>query len=111
MKDIEKAIMASDLGINPQSDGRVIRLVFPILSQERRNELVKKVKAFGEDAKVRIRNIRREDMDKYKKQKKDSEITEDDYTVIEKDIQKLTDESTAKIDDIVKEKTDEIMEV
>ena len=111
MKDIEKAIMASDLGINPQSDGRVIRLVFPILSQERRNELVKKVKAFGEDAKVWIRNIRREDMDKYKKQKKDSEITEDDYTVIEKDIQKLTDESTAKIDDIVKEKTEEIMEV
>ncbi len=72
---------------------------------------MKRVKAYGEDAKVRIRNIRRDDMDKYKKQKKDSEITEDDYIIIEKDIQKLTDESTAKIDDIVKEKTDEIMEV
>jgi len=111
IKMIEKAILASDLGINPQNDGRVIRLVFPILSQERRNELVKKVKTYGEEAKVKIRNIRRDDIEKYKKQKKDSVITEDDYAIIEKDIQNLTDENITKIDDIVKSKTDEIMEV
>ncbi|HOD92747.1 MAG TPA: ribosome recycling factor [Clostridia bacterium] len=111
IKMIEKAILASDLGINPQNDGRVIRLVFPVLSQERRNDLVKKVKAYGEEAKVKIRNIRRDDIEKYKKQKKDSIITEDDYAIIEKDIQNLTDTNITKIDDIVKSKTDEIMEV
>lgn len=111
LKEVERAILASDLGINPQNDGRVIRLAFPVLSQERRNDLVKKVKAYGEEAKIRIRNVRREDIDKYKKQKKDSVITEDDYTIIEKDIQALTDEYTLKVDEIVNIKTDEIMEV
>jgi ribosome recycling factor len=111
LKSVEKAILASDIGITPQSDGRVIRLVFPVLSQERRNELVKKVKVYGEEVKVKIRNLRRDDIEYYKKQRKDSIITEDDYTMIEKDIQDLTDAYIIEIDDVIKSKTNEIMEI
>ncbi len=111
IKLIEKAILASDLGINPQSDGRVIRLVFPILSEERRNELVKRIKAYGEEAKVKVRNIRRDDIERYKKLQKNSEITEDDLIIAQKEIQDITDEKINAIDNIVKEKTEEILEV
>ena len=97
LKGIEKAILASDLGINPQNDGRVIRLVFPQLTEERRKELVKQVKKYGEESKVAIRNIRRDAIDKFKKQQKSSEITEDDYKVAEKDIQKLTEEKEKEL--------------
>ena len=83
LKGIEKAILASELGINPQNDGRAIRLVFPQLTEERRKELAKQVKKYGEEAKVAVRNIRREAIDKFKKQQKASEITEDDYKTIE----------------------------
>ena len=92
LKGIEKAILASDLGINPQNDGRSIRLVFPQLTEERRKELAKQVKKYGEESKVAVRNIRRDAIDKFKKQQKASEITEDDYKNIEKDVQKLTDD-------------------
>ncbi|MGN1001835.1 MAG: ribosome recycling factor, partial [Oscillospiraceae bacterium] len=85
LKGIEKAIQASDLGINPQNDGKVIRLVFPQLTEERRKELVKQVKKYGEEAKVAVRNIRRDAMEKFKKQQKASEITEDDFKKMEKD--------------------------
>ena len=92
LKGIEKAILASDLGLNPQNDGRTIRLIFPALTEERRRDLVKQVKKYGEEAKVAVRNIRRDAMDKFKAQKKKSEITEDDLKIIEKDLQKLTDD-------------------
>ena len=92
LKGIEKAILASDLGINPQNDGRAIRLVFPALTEERRRDLAKQVKKYSEDAKVAVRNIRRDAMEKFKTQKKKSEITEDDLKIIEKDLQKLTDD-------------------
>ena len=111
LKGIEKAILASDLGINPQNDGRVIRLVFPQLTEERRKELAKQVKKYGEESKVAVRNIRRDAIDKFKKQQKASEITEDDYKDIEKDIQKLTDAAIKDIDKIDAEKEKEIMEV
>ena len=90
LKPIEKAIQISDLGINPQNDGRVIRLVFPQLTEERRKELTKQVKKYSEDAKVAIRNIRRDAMDAYKKKLKASEITEDDHKKSEKELQDLT---------------------
>ena len=92
LKSVEKAIQASELGINPQNDGRVIRLAFPQLTEERRQELVKQVRKYGEEAKVAIRNIRRDAMENFKAQKKKSEITEDDLKDIEKDLQKLTDD-------------------
>ena len=111
LKAIEKAIQASDLGINPQNDGRVIRLVFPQLTEERRKELVKQVKKYGEDAKVAVRNIRRDAMDKFKKQQKASEITEDDYKNIEKDIQKLTDDYIKEVDSITDKKEKELFEI
>ncbi len=98
LKRIEKAILASDLGINPQNDGRMIRLVFPPLTEERRKDLVKQTKKYGEECKVAIRNIRRDAIDKFKKQQKVSEITEDDYKNAEKDIQKLTDDYIKEID-------------
>ncbi|MBS7365143.1 MAG: ribosome recycling factor, partial [Oscillospiraceae bacterium] len=94
LKGIEKAILASELGINPQNDGRAIRLVFPQLTEERRKELAKQVKKYGEEAKVAVRNIRRDAIDKFKKQQKASEMTEDDYKIAEKDMQKLTDDFT-----------------
>ena len=106
LKGIEKAILTSELGINPQNDGRVIRLVFPQLTEERRKELAKQVRKYGEECKVAIRNIRRDAMDKIKKQQKAGEITEDDQKDLEKQLQKLTDENIKDVDKLtdVKEK-------
>ena len=111
LKGIEKAILTSDLGIHPQNDGRMIRLVFPPLTEERRNELVKQTKKYGEEAKVAVRNIRRDAIEKYKKQQKASEITEDDYKNVEKDIQKLTDDFTKEIEKIMAAKEKELKEI
>lgn len=111
LKGIEKAILASELGINPQNDGRAIRLVFPQLTEERRKELAKQVKKYGEEAKVAVRNIRRDAIDKFKKQQKASEITEDDYKNIEKDIQKLTDDYIKVVEDIAAKKEKELFEI
>ena len=111
VKEIEKAIMMSDLGINPSDDGRVIRLVFPELTEDRRKELVKEVKKKAEGAKVAIRNIRRDAMEKFKAQKKKSEITEDELKIAEKDLQKLTDDSCKEIDKILDNKEKELMSV
>ena len=111
MKLIEKAIQASDLGINPQNDGRVIRLAFPQLTEERRKELIKQVRKYGEESKTAIRNIRREAMDAFKKQQKKSEITEDDLKNAEKDIQKLTDDYIADVDKMVSKKEKELSEI
>ncbi len=111
LKGIEKAILASDLGINPQNDGRTIRLVFPPLTEERRRDLVKQTKKYGEESKVAIRNIRRDAIDKFKKQQKASEMTEDDYKIAEKDIQKLTDDYIKEIDKITERKEKELTEI
>ena len=111
LKEIEKAINASDIGIAPQNDGKVIRLNFPPLTEERRKELVKTVKKYTEEAKVQIRNARRDAMDKYKAMKKDGEITEDDLKETEKDIQDLTDKYIKEIDNISAAKEKEILEV
>ena len=111
LKKIEKAIQTSDLGINPQNDGRVIRLVFPQLTEERRRELTKQVKKYGEDAKVAVRNIRRDAMDYIKSLKKKSEITEDDQKKAEKDLQELTDKYIKKVDDACAVKEKELMEL
>ena len=111
IKEIEKAILNSDLGINPTNDGKVIRLVFPELTEDRRKELAKDIKKKGENAKVAIRNIRREANDAFKKMNKASEISEDEQKGAEDDIQKLTDEFIAKIDNMVDEKSKEIMTV
>ena len=111
LKGIEKAILASDLGINPQNDGRVIRLVFPQLTEERRKELAKQVKKYGEESKVAVRNIRRDAIDKFKKQQKASEITEDELKIAEKDLQKLTDDSCKEIDKLLDNKEKELMSV
>ena len=111
LKKIEKAILISDLGINPQNDGIMIRLVFPPLTEERRKELVKQTKKMAEDAKVAIRNIRRDAIEKLKKQQKASEITEDDYKIAEKDIQKLTDDFTKELDKIAEKKEKELTSI
>ena len=111
LKGIEKAILASDLGINPQNDGRGIRLVFPPLTEERRRDLVKQTKKYGEESKVAIRNIRRDAIEKFKKQQKTSEMTEDDYKIAEKDIQKLTDDYIKEIDKITERKEKELTEI
>ena len=111
LKPIEKAIQVSDLGINPQNDGRIIRLVFPQLTEERRKELTKQVKKYAEDAKVAIRNLRRDFMDQLKKEQKKSEITEDDLKKGEKDLQDLTDKYTKKVDDLCARKEKELMEI
>jgi ribosome recycling factor len=111
LKGIEKAIQASELGINPQNDGRVIRLSFPQLTEERRKELAKQVRKYGEDAKVAVRNIRRETMEKYKKQQKTSEITEDDQKDLEKDLQKVTDDCIKNIDGLTEDKVKELFEI
>ena len=111
LKKIEKAIQSSELGINPQNDGRVIRLVFPQLTEERRRDLVKQVKKYGEEGKVAVRNIRRDAMDYIKKLKKDSEITEDDQKKAEKDLQELTDKYIKKVDDACAVKEKELMEI
>ena len=111
LKLIEKAIQTSDLGINPQNDGKIIRLAFPQLTEERRKELVKQVHKFGEEAKVSVRNIRRDAIEKFKAQKKKSEITEDDLRDIEKDMQKLTDDRCKEIDELARKKEKELMEL
>ena len=111
LKGIEKAILASDLGITPQSDGRAIRLVFPQLTEERRKELRKQVLKEGEDAKVAIRNIRRDAMDLAKKMKKDGELTEDEQKNAEKAIQDITDKYIKNVDAITAKKEKEIMEI
>ena len=111
MKAIEKAILSSDLGINPQNDGRIIRLVFPQLTEERRKELAKQVRKYGEEAKVAVRNIRRDAMDKFKKEQKKGEITEDDLKDLEKDMQKLTDDYTKEVDKLTSAKEKELFEI
>lgn len=108
---IEKAIQKSDIGINPTNDGSVIRLVFPQLTGEKRKELCKDIKKYGEEAKVTIRNARRDALDKIKKMKKDSLITEDDVKNAEKEIQKLTDDFCKDIDNMVSDKEKEIMSI
>ena len=111
LKAIEKAIQTSDLGINPQNDGKVIRLAFPQLTEERRKELTKQVKKYGENGKVAIRNIRRDAMDEFKKKKKASEITEDDLKELEKELQDLTDKRCKDIDELTVKKEQELMAV
>lgn len=108
---IEKAIQESDIGINPQNDGDVIRLTFPQLTEERRKEIVKNVKGIGEDSKVSVRAIRRDAIDKLKKMKKNSEITEDDSKSGEDTIQKFTDKFVKDIDDLCEAKTKEVLTV
>ena len=111
LKAIEKAILTSELGINPTNDGNVIRLVFPELTEERRKELVKDVKKKGEAAKVAVRNIRRDANDFFKKQQKADEISEDDLAEAEDDIQKLTDKMIGKIDKAIEAKSKELLTV
>ena len=111
LKDIQKAIQISDLGINPQNDGRVIRLVFPQLTEERRRDLTKQVRKYAEEAKVALRNIRRDAMDYIKGLKKKSEITEDDQKKAEKDLQELTDKYIKKVDDACAVKEKELMAI
>ena len=111
LKEIQKAIQVSDLGINPQNDGKVIRLVFPQLTEERRKELTKQVKKYAEDAKVAMRNIRRDGMDYVKKLKKNNEITEDDQKKAEKDLQDMLDKFIKKVDEATAAKEKELMAI
>ncbi len=111
LKDIQKAIQVSELGINPQNDGKVIRLVFPQLTEERRKELAKQVKKYAEEAKVAMRNIRRDGMDYVKKLKKNSEITEDDQKTAEKDLQDILDKNIKKVDAALAAKEKELMAI
>ena len=111
LKAIEKAILTSELGINPQNDGRMIRLVFPQLTEERRKELAKQVRKYGEEGKVAVRNVRRDALDKFKKQQKKSEITEDDLKDLEKDLQKLTDDYIKEVDKLTDKKEKELFEI
>ena len=111
LKSIEKAIQNSDLGINPQNDGKCIRLTFPQLTEERRKELVKQIHKYAENGKVAVRNIRRDAMEAFKKKEKASEITEDDLKQAEKDLQKLTDESCKKLDELLTKKEKELLAV
>ena len=111
LKDIQKAIQTSDLGINPQNDGRVIRLVFPQLTEERRKDLTKQVRKYAEEAKVAMRNIRRDGMDYVKKLKKNSEITEDDQKKAEKDLQDLLDKYIKNVDNATAAKEQELMAI
>ena len=111
LKEIQKAILSSELGINPQNDGKVIRLIFPQLTEERRKELTKQVKKYAEEAKVAMRNIRRDGMDYVKKLKKNSEITEDDQKKAEKDLQDMLDKFTKKVDDALAAKEKELMAI
>ncbi|HBI3793858.1 TPA: ribosome recycling factor [Enterococcus faecium] len=108
LQDVEKAIMASDIGISPTNDGNVIRLVIPQLTEERRKELAKDVKKEAENAKIAIRNIRRDAIDEYKKQQKNGDITEDDLRGLEKDVQTLTDNSIKEVDKIAADKEKEL---
>ena len=109
--DIERAILKSDLGLNPSNDGKIIRLVFPQLTEERRKDLSKLVKKYGEESKIAVRNIRRLSNDELKKAEKESLITEDELRTGQSEIQKLTDDYIQKVDDLIEEKIAEIMEV
>lgn len=111
LKEIEKAIQTSDLGINPQNDGKVLRLAFPQLTEERRKELTKQVRKYGESGKVAIRNIRRDAVDQFKAMEKKSEITEDDRKDYEEELQKLTEKYCKEIDTLVATKEQELMAV
>lgn len=109
VKEVERAIQKSDLGINPTSDGKTIKLVMPPLTEERRKELIKLANKLAEETRVAIRNIRRDVLDKFKTAKKKGEISEDDYVQLEKKVQKLTDEYIKKVDELLKEKEKEIL--
>ena len=109
--EIERAILKADLGLNPTSDGQLIRLVFPPLTEERRKEMVKQVKRMGEDGKVVVRNARREANDALKKLEKDKEISEDDLKRGEKEIQEVTDDYVARVDQVIAEKEKDLMEI
>ena len=111
LRGIEKAILESDLGINPSNDGKSIRLAFPQLTEERRKELVKQIRKYAENGKVAVRNIRRDAVDHFKKMQKASEITEDELKSAEKDLQKLTDDSCKEIDTLLANKEKELMSV
>lgn len=111
LKAIEKAIQTSDLGINPQNDGKCIRLAFPQLTEERRKDLVKQIHKYTEAGKVAVRNIRRDALENFKKQQKASEITEDEMKIVEKDLQKLTDDSCKELDKLLDNKEKELMSV
>lgn len=111
LKDIEKAIQIADLGINPSNDGKMIRLIIPMLTEERRKDLVKTVKKLGEDSKVALRNERRDAIDQLKKMEKNKEISEDELTSAEKEVQKMIDEQVVKIDQVIAKKSEDIMEV
>ena len=111
LKDMEKAILASDVGITPTNDGKIIRLIFPQLTEERRKELVKQVQKMGEEAKVAIRNIRRDANDLCKKMKKDNEMTEDEQKASEKAVQDLTDKFIKEVDNVTSKKEKEIMQI
>ena len=111
LKDIEKAIQKSDIGINPNNDGKVIRLTFPVLNEERRKELIKQIKKLSEEAKVAVRAIRRDAVENYKKQKKSNDMTEDDLKDAEKEIQVITERFIADVDKVMAEKEKEIMEI
>ena len=111
LKEIEKAILTSDIGINPNNDGKFILLAFPELKEERRKELVKDIKKMAEEAKVAVRSVRRDGIDEFKTKQKNSEITEDDLKVAESEIQKLTDTKIADIDAILEKKEKEVMSV
>lgn len=111
LKAIEKAIMASDIGIHPSNDGKALRIAFPQLTEERRKDIVKQINTYGENAKVAVRNIRRDALEKFKDLKKKSEITEDDMKDYEKDMQKMTDKFIENIDKVCADKQKEIMTV
>ena len=111
LKEIEKEILKSEIGINPNNDGKVIRLAFPELTEERRKELVKDIKKMGEESKVSIRSLRREGIDEAKAKQKNSEITEDELKSAEEQIQKLTDKKVSQIDEMISAKEKEIMSV
>lgn len=111
LKGIEKAILTSDIGINPSNDGKMIRLVFPTLTEERRKDLVKQVMKYGEEAKVAIRNIRRDALDKFKSLHKSKEISDDDIRTVEEQVQKLTDKFVAQVEKVVQAKEKDLMEI
>ena len=111
LKEIEKAILASDIGINPNNDGKVIRLAFPELTEERRKDLVKDIKKMAEEAKVAVRSVRRDGIETAKEEQKEGNMTEDELKQAENDIQKLTDKSVEEIDQILANKEKEVMSV
>ena len=111
LKEIEKDILKSDIGINPNNDGKVIRLSFPELNEERRKEIVKSIKKMAEESKIAVRSIRRDGIEEFKKKQKDSEITEDELRMAEEEIQKITDKKIAEIDTLLDNKEKEVMSV